>query len=571
VTASAKPWLQSYDAGVPHSLLPYPEKTLIDVLRETVRARPEHPALLFKGATLSYRELDRASDAFAASLLANGLKKGDRVAMLLPNSPQAIIAQMGAWKAGAIASPINPLYTEPELEHALTENGAEIAVVLTPFYDKLKAMQSRTSVRRVIATNIKEYLPSVLRVLFTLFKEKKEGHRITLAPQDVWFQDQLRHFEGAAVPVTTLPADPALLLFSGGTTGLPKAVLARHHALVIAGMQLHAWFSPVLDDWTSPIAATFPVFHVAGNVGILSVGLLSHNSIALVPNPRDFGDVVKTIKRDKVAFLPSVPTMLNALISRSHEGKGKADLSSVKLTLAGSAPLLVETKRRFEELTGGRVVNVYSLTEGVMASLSTPALGKFKSGAIGLPLPDVELRIMDPETGTREMPTGEVGEIVLRAPQMMEGYWNRPDATAEMLRDGWLYTGDLGFIGDDAYVSIVDRKKDVIKPSGFQVWPTEVEEVIATMPAVAEVAVAGVPDPYHSEAVKAWVVLRSGASLTADEIRAHCRESLAAYKIPKLIEFRASLPKSAVGKVLRRELVREEAERIAAGAQPQES
>ena len=562
-----KPWLKSYDAGVPHSLFPYPEKTLVDVLRETARERPEHPALLFKGSSLAYTELDRLSDVFAASLAALGVQKGDRVATLLPNCPQAIIAQLGAWKLGAIASPINPLYTEHELEHAFTENGAEIVVVLTPFYEKVKALQSRTRIRRVIATNIKEYLPTLLKVLFTLLKEKKEGHRIALEPHDVWLQDQLTQFSGAEIPgVDVRPADPALLLFSGGTTGLPKAVLARHHALVIAGMQLHAWFAPVLDDWSDVIAATFPMFHVAGNVGILSVGIVSRNPIALVPNPRDLPDLIKTIKRDKVAFLPSVPTLLNALIAKAHEGTSKIDLSSIKLTLAGSAPLLAETKRRFETLTGGRVVNVYSMTEAVMASISTPALGKFKSGAIGLPLPDVEVRIVDAETGQRDLPSGEVGEIVLRAPELMEGYWNRPDATAEMLRDGWLYTGDLGFMDEDSYVSIVDRKKDVIKPSGFQVWPTEVEEAIATHPAVAEVAVAGIPDAYHSEAVKAWIVLRKGATATAEEIQAHCRETLAAYKIPKQIEFRTSLPKSAVGKVLRRELVREELEKTIAPA-----
>ena len=286
---------------------------------------------------------------------------------------------------------------------------------------------------------------------------------------------------------------------------------------------------------------------------------MGRNPLVLIPNPRDLDDLLASIKRDRPAFLPCVPTLMNALLAHPKVKARKVDFSPVKLTLAGSSPLLAETKTRFEALTGGRVVNVYSMTEAVMASISTPALGKYRNGAIGVPLPDVEVRIMDAETGERELPPGEIGEIVIRAPQLMDGYWGRPDATAEILRDGWLYTGDLGFMDEAAYISIVDRKKDVIKPSGFQVWPTEVEEVIATLPAVAEVCVAGVPDEYQSEAVKAWVVLRPGMSATADEIRTHCRATLAAYKIPKHVAFVRSLPKSAVGKVLRRELVREDA------------
>ena len=555
-----KPWFASYDAGVPRSLQPYPRTTLVDLLRSGAAERPQHPALLFKGARMTFQELDRRTDSLAAALVALGVKKGDRVALLMPNSPQAVIGQIGAWKAGAVAAPINPLYTDHELEHAFQETGAEIAIALTPFYDKVKALQGRTPLRQVIATNIKEHLPGLLRVLFTILKEKKEGHRITLKAGDLWLPALIeKHAGAAAARGAVSPEDPALLLFSGGTTGLPKAVLSSHQSLVMAGMQLRAWFAPLLTEWDDTIAMTFPVFHVAGNAGVLATGIVGRHPLSLIPNPRDLKDLIATIRRDRPAFFPSVPTLLNALLAHPLVQQRKVDFSPVKLTLAGSSPLLSETKRRFEELTGGRVVNVYSLTEATMACLATPALGVYKAGAIGVPLPDVEVRIVDAETGRTDLPIGELGEIVMRAPQLMEGYWNRPEATEEMLRDGWLYTGDLGIMDADGYVSLVDRKKDVIKPSGFQVWPTEVEETIATLPAVAEVSVAGVPDPYQSEAVKAWVVLRPGAALTADEVRAHCRATLAAYKIPKHVAFRASLPKSSVGKVLRRELVREEA------------
>jgi len=551
-----KPWFKSYDEGVPHTLKPYPRKTLLDVVRETARERPDHPALLFKGAQVSYAQLERESDAFAAALAEMGVQKGDRVALLLPNCPQAIIAEFGAWKAGAIVSPLNPLYTERELGHALNECGAETAVVLTPFYAKLKALQPRTPVQRVIATNIKEYLPPVLRLLFTLFKEKKEGHRIALHPGDLWLSDLLRRHAGAPRPgVPVGPDDPALLLFTGGTTGTPKAALSTHQALVMSGMQFKAWFGETLVDWEDRIMANMPLFHTYGQVGVMTTALVGHHPLALVPNPRDLDDMLAIIRKARPAFLPGVPTLFIALLNHPDVQAGKADLSSLKLCISGAAPLLAETKRRFEALTGGRIVEGYSLTEAVMACIVTPVRGTYKEGAVGLPLPDVEIRIVDADTGQTDLPPGEVGEILIRAPQLMVGYWQRPEETANVLREGWLSTGDLGYLDEDGYLHIVDRKKDVIKPSGFQVWPREVEEVIASHPAVAEVGVAGVPDERQGEAVKAWVVLRDGQHLTADELRAYCRERLAAYKVPKHVEFRRELPKSMVGKVLRRELV----------------
>ena len=560
---SEKPWLKSYDEGVPHTLKPYPRKTLLDVVSDTAHERPNHPALLFKGAQVSYAQLERESDAFAAALVAQGVAKGDRVALLLPNCPQALIAQFGVWKAGAIVAPLNPLYTERELEHALNECGAETAVVLTPFYTKLKALQPRTPLQRVIATNIKEYLPPLLRLLFTLFKEKKEGHRITLQPGDLWLGDLLRRHAGASRPDVLVGADdPALLLFTGGTTGTPKAALSTHQALVTSGMQLKAWFGETLVDWEDSIMANMPLFHTYGQCGVVTTALVGHHPLALVPNPRDLDDMLATIRKTRPAFLPGVPTLFIALLSHPEVQAGKADLSSLKLCISGAAPLLAETKRRFEALTGGRIVEGYSLTEAVMASVVTPVQGAYKPGAVGLPLPDVEVRIADADTGQTDLPPGEVGEILIHAPQLMAGYWQRPEETAHIIREGpspgsgerWLYTGDLGYLDADGYLHIVDRKKDVIKPSGFQVWPREVEEVIASHPAVVEVGVAGVPDERQGEAVKAWVVLRDGQQLTAEELRAHCREKLAAYKVPRYVEFRRELPKTMVGKVLRREL-----------------
>lgn len=552
-------WLKHYDEGVPHTLQPYPEQTLLDVVRDTAAQRPNHTAVIFKGARLSYAELERLSDAFANALHAQGVRKGDRVALLLPNCPQSIITQLGVWKAGGIAVPINPLYTEHELERLLKECGAETAVVLTLFYKKIKSLQLSTGLRHVIATNIKEFLPPFLGFLFTVFKEKKEGHRIKLQPNDSWLGDLLRQHAGRPRPeVDVHPVDPALLLFSGGTTGEPKGAVGTHQALMMSGMQLRAWFSTLAVEWDDVIMLTIPLFHVYGNAGALTLGLLGHETLVPIPNPRDIGDLVSTIRKVRPAFLPGVPTLFIALLNHPDVQAGKVDFKSIKLCVSGASSLLAEVKSRFETLTGGRMVEGYALTESMMATVLTPLHGPYKPGSVGLPLPDVEVRIVDAETGEGSLPAGEVGEILMRAPQLMQGYWQRPSETEKVIRDGWLYTGDLGYLDEDGYLFIEDRKKDVIKPSGFQVWPREVEEVIASHPAVNEVGVGGIYDEYQGEAVKAWVVLRPGQHATVDEIRAFCRKKLARYKVPKQIELTDSLPKTLIGKVLRRALVERE-------------
>ena len=553
----SKPWLDHYDEGIPKTLEPYPRQTLVDVVNETTRMRPNHTALIFKGERISYGELTWRSDALATALVKQGVKKGDRVAILMPNCPQYVIAEFAIWKAGGIVASINPLYTEPELEHALNECGAETVIVLTLFYNKVKAVQAKTKLKRVIATNIKEYLPKLTGLLFTLAKEKKDGHRVQLQGGDLWFADLIRQYTGAPRPqVAVGPDDPGLILFTGGTTGVSKAAYATHQALVMAGMQIRAWFSATLVEWDDCFLGSLPLFHVFAAVGLQTVALLGRSPIVLIPNPRDIDDVVANIEKTRPTFLPGVPTLFIALLNHPKVKSGKVDMTSIKLCISGAAALMLDTKERFEAVTGGRIVEGYALTESMMAAVISPVKGAYKPGFVGMPVPDVEIRIVDGDTGQTEMPLGEIGEIALRAPQLMLGYWGRPEATSEILRDGWLYTGDLGHLDDDGYLTIVDRKKDVIKPSGFQVWPREVEEVIAKHPAVAEVGVIGVPDPRSGEAVKAFVVLREGQTATADEIREFCKASLTGYKVPKQVEFRTSLPKSAVGKVLRRELAK---------------
>lgn len=567
----AKPWLSYYDPWVPPTLAPYPDTTLADIVAKTAHDDPQHTALIFKGRRISYALLDRLSNAFAAALIEQGVVKGERVALLLPNCPQAFIALLGAWKAGAIVNPINPLYTDRELEIALHETTPRAVVVLTRFYPRLKALQAATGVRTIIATNIKEYLPWRLRLAFTLAKEKKEGHRIHLAPGDLWLADLLRRHAGMPRPAVPVgPADPAVLLFTGGTTGAPKAALGSHRALAITGAQLYAWFSGVVQAG-DVILCNMPIFHVFGLVGIGATAFVARLTIAVVPDPRDLDDVLTTVEKEHVAFLPGVPTLFNALLTHPRVVSGQANLRSVKLCCCGAAPLLVDTKRRFEALTGGHIIEGYGATETMQASIITPIQGLNKPGSTGLPLPDMLVKIVDADDDTRPLPPGATGEILVQAPNLMTAYWQHPEETEATLHDGWLRTGDLGYLDQDGFLFVVDRKKDVIKPSGFQVWPREVEEVIASHPAVAEVGVAGVPDPRSGEAVKAWVVLKPGISLSAAELVAYCHARLAGYKVPHHVEFVDSLPKSQVGKVLRRELVAREKERAVAvpGLDPQ--
>ena len=553
-------WLAHYDPDVAQSLQPYPDKTLLDYLADLARDHGDRPVLFFKGASMSYATLERLSDAFAAALAALGVRPGDRVALLLPNCPQFFVAQFGVWKAGGLVVPVNPIYSERELEATLVSTGASLVVALTPFYQRVKSVQARTQVRRVIATSIKEYLPPLLRVLFTLFKERSAGHRVSIGADDSWFQQLLREHASSPRPdVPVRPDDRAVILSSGGTTGTPKGVVGLHRHYVAAGRQLHEWTKSALRPWVDAIMLPLPLFHVYANVGVQPLAFIGPNPLSLVPNPRDIDDLLKTIRQVKPAFFNGVPTLYTAILNHRDVRAGKIDLSSIKLCFSGSAALMAETKRQFEALTGARLIEGYSLTEGMMACCVNPVQGTNKLGSIGVPLPDVEVRIVDADDPERAMSVDEVGEMLLRAPQQMVEYWNDPAETAETVRTHgpggpWVHTGDLARMDADGFIFIVDRKKDMLKTSGFQVWPREIEEVLAAHPAVMEAGVAGVPDEAKGEVAHAWVVLKAGQSATAEELRTYCREHLAPYKVPARFEFRSELPKTMVGKVLRRAL-----------------
>lgn len=552
-------WIANYDEGVPASLHPYPDRTLIDYLRESATRWPERPALLFQGAAVDYKTLEAESDAFAAALTSLGVKPGDRVGICLPNCPQFMVAEFGAWKIGAIACPFNPTYTERETQDALQTTGAETVVVLNRFYDKLKAVQPQTSVVRVITSGIKDYLPLHLRIGYTLLKESKDGERISLRDGDVRLTSLIRRYRGKKSGIRIEPNSAAVILMSGGTTGTPKGVVGSHHGMVVAGLQLQAWLRPAMNEWTDKIMMPLPLFHTYGNTGLQSLALINHNPVSLIPNPRDIPALLKEIKTVRPAFICTVPTLLHGIMNHSMARAGEIDFHSIKLCFSGAAALMAETRKRFEDLTGGVIVEGYSLTEAQMAVVANPVRGTKKTGSIGMPIPDVHVRIVDSDDGRTPMPVGEVGEIVISAPQLMKGYWNRPAETMEMMRTDdegrrALYTGDLGYMDEDGYIFIVDRKKDLIKTCGFQVWPREIEEVLSAHPAVSEVGVIGLPDQMRGEFVKAFVVLRADHAATAAELKAYCREHLVHYKVPAKYEFVSELPKTQIGKVLRRAL-----------------
>jgi long-chain acyl-CoA synthetase len=556
------PWLAHYDSGVPATLAPYPERTLLDYVADHARERAGADAVLFKGASVTFGRLEAESDALASALHALGVRRGDRVGLLLPNCPQFLVTELAAWKIGAVVAPLNPTYREGELEAPLRDHRVETVVTLTRFYHRVKSVQPRAGVKRVIATSIKHYFPAPLRLLYTLLREKKQGDRIQIAPGDHDFAHLLLVNRGRRPAAgRPAPSDPAVLLLSGGTTGTPKAAVGLHSAYLYAGLQIQAWVSPVLSG-RDVHCLPLPLFHVYANVGVQSMALINGNPLALVPNPRDLDDVVRTVQRVKPSFFVGVPALYIGLLNHPAVRSGKVDFKSIKLCVSGASALLADTRQRFEALTGGRIVEGYSLTEAMMALTVNPVKGRSKPGSIGMPLPDVNVKVFDADHGANELAPGQIGELAIAAPQLMAGYSNEPEETRAVLReravaDGsqvWLHTGDLGYMDDDGYFFVVDRKKDLIKSSGFQVWPREVEEVLAGHPAVAEVGVAGVEHPERGEIVKAWVVLRPGHSATETELRAFCRERLSGYKVPGCVEFRPELPKTMVGKVLRRAL-----------------
>ncbi len=560
-----KTWLHHYDQGVP-ATIEYPRVPLFRLLEQTVDRFPDRKAVSFLGASLTYRELDGLANKFAHSLRDLGIGKGDRVGLLLPNCPQFVICYYGALKAGATVVATNPLYVEREVEQQFNDAGIKLAVVFSRRYPLVNTVRPRVpSLDKVIVTNIKDYFPPLLRFLYTVAKEKKEGDRQAIREGDLDLTSMLKYAPDMR-PVVDISADDlALLQYTGGTTGVPKAAMASHFNLVADTLQLKAWLAIADAGGEQPrFLGVIPFFHVYGMVACMSIALATGGRLYLHPK-FDIKDVLKTIQDEKIDYFPGVPTMYVAV--NNSPLTPNYNLRTVKACVSGAAPLPLEVKRKFEELTGGKLLEGYGLSEAPTATHANPLNGINKEGSIGLPFPDVDCKIVDVADGVTELPSGQAGELCIKAPEVMQGYWNRPNETSIALRDGWLHTGDIAKVDEDGYFFIVDRKKDMIISGGYNVYPRDVEEVLFMHPKVKEAAVAGIPDTKWGETVGAFVVLKEGEAATADEIRAFCRERLAAYTVPSAIEFRDALPKTLVGKVLRRVLTAEIKKRTA----PQET
>ncbi len=561
-----KPWLAHYDKGVP-STIDYPKASASFYLDESARKYPDRACTIFKGAVITYKEMNALTDRMAAALVDMGVKKGDRVGIFMPNTPQFVIAYFGILKAGGVVVATNPLYTPHEIEHQANDAGIEVMFVMTNFYKTIKKAQPNTKIKKIIVTNLKETLPPFLRLMFTLLREKKGGFHLdkNLPAGDMWMQDVLAKYSNASRPnVEVGPDDTMLFQYSGGTTGVSKGAVALHRNILANTMQIRAWMTN-LNEGDEVVLMGIPLFHAYGMVAGMIFGMATGASLVMVPNPRDLKDVLDNISKYRCSIFPGVPALYNAINNHPDVLAGKYNLSSIKACISGSAPLMRETKEQFEKLTGGNVFEGYGLSEAPVGTHCNPLLGENKPGSIGMPLPSMECRVVSLDDGETDLPQGEIGELLLHGPQVMKGYHNMPTETANSLRadkDGkiWLYTGDIVRMDEDGYFYIVDRKKELIKPGGFQVWPREVEEAIAANPKVLEVGVAGIPDPNRGETVKAWVVLKPGETMTEEELRAFCKISLAPYKVPTHVEFRSELPKTTVGKILRRELVRQHKE-----------
>jgi long-chain acyl-CoA synthetase len=557
-----RPWLEHYDQGVPKHI-DYPEVPLFYFLEDNVQKYPDTPCTIFKGAKISYREMNEITDRLAAGLADLGVKKGDRVGIFMPNTPQFVMAYFAILKLGAVVVATNPLYSPREIEHQLNDAGVEVMLVMSNFYNTIKGVQSKTKLRTLVVTNLKETLPPVLGLLFTLTKEKKEGFRVQLSDSDVWMQDLINRFKPDDRPqVEVGPDDTALFQYSGGTTGISKGAVALHRNLVANSLQVRDW-NPSVEIGNEVVLMAIPLFHVYGMVAGMCNAIATAASMVMIPNPRDLKDVLTNIQKYNATIFPGVPTMYNAINNNPDVLAGKYDISTIKACISGSAPLMRETKEKFEAVTGGKLVEGYGLSEAPTATHCNPLFGENPPGSIGLPLPDVDCRIISLDDEVTVMPVGEIGELVIKGPQVMKGYHNMPTETSNALRDGWLYTGDIARMDENGFFYIVDRKKELIKPGGYQVWPREVEEVISANPKVLEVGVAGIPDAYRGETVKAWIVLKPGETADEQEIKEWCKERLAKFKVPTHIEFRDELPKTTVGKILRRELVRQHKETVA--------
>ncbi|WP_185765703.1 long-chain-fatty-acid--CoA ligase [Niallia circulans] len=547
-----KPWLSLYPGETAKNVY-YKAETLPQLLRNAAKEYPKHKAIHFMGKELTFKQTFERASILAAYLQETGITKGERVAVMLPNIPQTVISFYAIMLAGAIVVPVNPLYKEREIEFILNDSGAKAIITLDILYNRVKSVQEMTSVEHILVTSISEFLPFPKNLFYPFIQKKEYGYIPSVKHEGnthllkkIWslpiadLKDVSINFE----------EDLAIIQYTGGTTGFPKGVMLTHQNLVANTSMCRQWLHK-LEKGKEKLLAIMPLFHVYGMMTVLVLSVMEIYQMILLPK-FDATTALKTIEKQKPTVFPGAPTIYIGLLN--HPDINKYDLSSIVAAISGSAPLPKEIIDRFEEKTGGKLVEGYGLTEASpVTHVNFVWDHEIVKGSIGVPWPGTDAAVISPETG-EELPYGEIGELAVKGPQVMKGYWNNPAETELVLKDGWLYTGDLCYMDERGYFYIVDRKKDTIIASGFNIYPREVEEVLYEHPAVQEAAVVGVKDSYRGETVKAFIVLKEGAQTSEDELNKYMRERIASFKVPRIYEFRKELPKSAIGKILRREL-----------------
>lgn len=552
-----QPWFDYYPEDIPKTI-EYTNEPLHYFLIESAKRVPKKKALHFQGKEMTFREVLSEAKKVAHYLQSIGLEKGDRVASMLPNTPQAVITYYGAMLAGGTVVQVNPLYTERELAYQMKDSGAKFIVCLDILLPRVAAIKEETNLKHTIVTRIADYLPFPKNIIYPFLQKREYNLVVKVEATDhthVW-RDIIANTTENYTEIQLNPSeDLALLQYTGGTTGKPKGVMLTHLNLVSNVQMATKWISKAKQD-EEVVLGVLPFFHVYGMTTVMNLSVMYGAKMILLPK-FDPEEVLKTIQKHRPTLFPGAPTIYIGLLN--HPKINRYDLSSIKACISGSASLPIEVQEQFETITKGKIVEGYGLTETSPVTHANPIWGRRINGSIGVPWPDTDAKIVKEGT-LEEQPIGEVGEIAVKGPQVMKGYWNDEEETNEVLKDGWLLTGDMGEMDEDGYFYVVDRKSDMIIAGGLNIYPREIEEVLFEHPEIVEAAVIGVPDKYRGETVKAVIVLKDGSSLNEKDLDRYCREHLAAFKVPRIYEFRKELPKTIVGKVLKRQLIEESIE-----------
>ncbi len=541
-------WHKSYVPGVKKTL-DYEKISIPMALTNSAKRFPNHTAMNYMGKKITYSDLDKLVNRCSRAFMDLGVGKGDKVAVIMPNLPQTIIANLAAMRIGAVAVQNNPLYTERELEYQLNDSDSVIAVTLSLLVPRILKIMGNTKVRKVIGCHINSYLPFPKKQIFP-FVKKAMYKKLETSDTVMVFQDLINKYSDEPVKDQTEWEELAAIVYTGGTTGVSKGVMLSNRNISSNVQQFVAWFANDLKPGEEKLIGTFPVFHTAGFTAIQNFIIWQAYEHLVIPRPEPKA-MIDMIKKYKPTFIPGAPTIFVGLLAEPEFRN--MDLTFIKGFFSGAAPLAADTIRDLHDLTGATMCEVYGQTETTPIATVTPWKGVIKPGTVGVPVPDTDVKIVNMDTG-EELPQGEIGEVLIAGPQIMMGYYKKPEETAKAVKDGWLHTGDLGFFDEDGYLSIVDRIKDMIISGGFNIYPIEIDTALFDHPKILEACSFGIEDSYRGETVKAFVVTKSGESLTEEEVVKYCKEVLAPYKVPREIVFVDELPKSNVGKILRREV-----------------